>query len=109
MSKKVRKWDKVMDSSNESNNKKKSTVLVIEDNENIRRQLCNLLSKEHKVIYTEDWLNIPSFVFKTNPDVVLLDLCLPPEPDDKQCSRVHALKQDLLPRLAHQAAVRTVV
>ena len=53
-------------------------ILIIEDDETIRRELKNLLEKyDYSVAVTEDFHGAVEFVLRENPNLVLLDINLP--------------------------------
>lgn len=56
---------------------KKSKILVIEDNEDTRRFLQQILSKEYEVLLAENAVIGIDFARNQTPDLILLDIMLP--------------------------------
>lgn len=53
-------------------------IMVIEDNEKIRNELCDFLNKNgYQAIGPDDFANMLSIIEQKHPDLVLLDLNLP--------------------------------
>ena len=54
------------------------TVLIVENDMNIRKQLKWSIGKKYEVIFAEDGREALSLFYKYKPKVVTLDLGLPP-------------------------------
>ncbi len=55
----------------------KAKILVIEDNEDTRRFLQQVLSKEYEVLVADNAVLGIDFARNQNPDLILLDIMLP--------------------------------
>lgn len=54
------------------------TILVVDDHEEIREALAEILEEEgHKVLQSPDGLNALEVIASSKPDVVLLDIAMP--------------------------------
>jgi two-component system NtrC family response regulator len=62
----------------------KTKVLIVDDDEDIRSQMKWALGEEHEVALAEDRLSAMETFRNHRPDVVLLDLGLPPHPGNPQ-------------------------
>jgi two-component system, NtrC family, response regulator len=62
----------------------KRALLIVDDDENIRTQMKWALSEEYEVILAEDRPQAVAACRDHKPDAVLLDLGLPPRPNDTQ-------------------------
>lgn len=71
-----------MPASAASSSADKEVLLVIDDDENIRTQLKWSLARQYKVLQAEDRAGAMETFKKERPSVVILDLGLPPKPDD---------------------------
>lgn len=56
----------------------KASILIVDDEENIRNQLLWGLSDDYEVLLSEDGSDVIDIVKKRRPNLVLLDLHLPP-------------------------------
>ena len=59
----------------------KPKLLIIEDNEDLRKQMKWGLAQEYEVFDAGDRLRALQALTKESPDLVTLDLGLPPDPD----------------------------
>src|SRR4051812_654831 len=62
----------------------KTKVLIVDDDEDIRSQMKWALGEEHEVALAEDRLSAIEAFRNNRPEVVLLDLGLPPHPGNPQ-------------------------
>lgn len=69
-----------MNSSNEVANLKKPKLLIVDDDEDLRTQLKWALIQDYDVLLAEDRPSAAALMRKQKPDVVTLDLGLPPQP-----------------------------
>jgi two-component system NtrC family response regulator len=60
----------------------KSTVLIVEDDEDIRTQMRWALASDYEVALAEDRAGAVAAFTANHPSVTLLDLGLPPRPND---------------------------
>ncbi|WBW98119.1 response regulator transcription factor [Oceanirhabdus sp. W0125-5] len=66
-------------------------IMIIEDNEQIRNELCQLLIKNrYETIAPKEFDNIPSLVRQTNPHLILLDINLPNTDGFKLCTEIRS-------------------
>jgi two-component system NtrC family response regulator len=63
------------------NDETKKAILIVEDDENIRKQMKWALSKEYEVLLAEDGQTALETYQQKRPGVMTLDLGLPPDPD----------------------------
>jgi len=68
------------------------TVLVVDDHSDIRRLLSITLGKEFNVLEAEDGLTALDMLRRHHPQVALLDVMMPGEPDGWQV--LEAIKSD---------------
>ena len=61
---------------------KKTKLLIVDDDETIRTQMKWSFAEDHEVLLAEDRKSAVGVVVSEAPAVVLLDLGLPPEPND---------------------------
>ena len=59
-------------------------LLIVDDDENIRTQMKWALSKHYEILLSEDRASAVAAARTDHPEVVLLDLGLPPHPNDPQ-------------------------
>lgn len=52
-------------------------ILVVDDNEDMRKLAVEILSKNHEVFSADSWANINQYVFHQNIDLILLDVNMP--------------------------------
>jgi two-component system NtrC family response regulator len=69
-----------VNSSNEVANLKKPKLLIVDDDEDLRTQLKWALIQDYDVLLAEDRPSAAALMRKQKPDVVTLDLGLPPQP-----------------------------
>lgn len=69
-----------MNSSSEVANLKKPKLLIVDDDEDLRTQLKWALIQDYDVLLAEDRPSAAALMRKQKPDVVTLDLGLPPQP-----------------------------
>src|SRR5678809_1047979 len=62
----------------------KPTVLIVDDDEDIRTQMKWALSSDYEVVMAEDQPGTVSAFTSNRPSVTLLDLGLPPRPNDPE-------------------------
>jgi len=60
----------------------KEKLLIVEDDENVRKQMKWALSKDYQVLLAEDRASAMTLVRQESPSVITLDLGLPPYPAD---------------------------
>ena len=60
----------------------KPTVLIVDDDEDIRTQMRWALSSDYEVVMAEDQPGTVNAFTSSRPSVTLLDLGLPPRPND---------------------------
>ena len=58
----------------------KNKLLIVEDDEDVRKQMKWALAKDYSVLMAEDRPSAMEMVRKESPDVITLDLGLPPHP-----------------------------
>ncbi len=63
------------------NEEMKKSILIVDDDENIRKQMKWALSKEYEVLLAEDRQTALEIYHQRCPGVMTLDLGLPPDPD----------------------------
>ena len=62
----------------------KDKLLIVEDDEDVRKQMKWALNKDYQVLLAEDRSSAMSLVKQESPSVITLDLGLPPYPADTQ-------------------------
>ncbi len=62
----------------------KPTLLIVDDDEGIQTQMKWALTDDYEVILAQDRESARQVMVETQPDVVLLDLGLPPHPNDTE-------------------------
>jgi len=60
----------------------KDKLLIVEDDEDVRKQMKWALNKDYQVLLAEDRSSAMSLVKQESPSVITLDLGLPPYPAD---------------------------
>lgn len=70
------------------------TIMIIEDNELIRKEIHNLLDlNRYKTIKINDFNNIAQQVKEHTPDLILLDINLPNEDGFKICTEIRSFSK----------------
>ena len=62
----------------------KPKLLIVDDDEGIQTQMKWALTDDYEVILAQDRESARQVMVETQPDVVLLDLGLPPRPNDTE-------------------------
>ena len=70
---------------------KRKTILIVDDEENVRRLVCSMLSKENIVIEAEDGEVAVHMARSHNPAFILMDIMMPNMDGYTAC---HAIKKD---------------
>ncbi len=60
-----------------------ATLLVIDDSEDTRTLVKQVLGKEHEVLTLDSWVHAAEYIFKHNIDLILLDINMPGLSGDK--------------------------
>ncbi len=60
-----------------------ATLLVIDDSEDVRNLVKQVLSKEHEVLSIDSWVHATEYIFKHDIDLILLDINMPGLSGDK--------------------------
>ncbi len=60
-----------------------ATLLVIDDSEDARTLVKQVLGKEHEVLTLGSWVHAAEYIFKHNIDLILLDINMPGLSGDK--------------------------
>ena len=63
----------------------KEKILIVEDNDEMRSYLSDILSKEHHVIEVNDGQQAIEQIHKINPDIIISDILMPRLNGDKMC------------------------
>src|SRR5699024_7000084 len=74
----------------------KQSVLVVEDDEMIRKLLCSYLEKDnYSVVAARDWKDAQSVFLNTHPCLIILDLMLPKMSGEAFCRWVKNIDPDV--------------
>ncbi len=60
-----------------------ATLLVIDDSEDTRTLVKQVLGEEHEVLTIDSWVHATKYIFKHNIDLILLDINMPGLSGDK--------------------------
>lgn len=71
-----------------SSGQKESTVLVVDDNDLLRRYLCDLLSAKYNVISAENGMRAYEIAIAEQPDLILSDVVMPQMSGIEMCQRI---------------------
>lgn len=66
-------------------NHEKATVLLVEDNEDMREYLLNALSSDYSIVCAEDGLQALEVAKEQNPDLIISDVLMPRMRGDELC------------------------
>ena len=69
--------EKVFNNSEKSASTERASVVVIDDNENIRESLKFILEDEFNIYFFEDGANAVNFIYEVLPDIVITDISMP--------------------------------
>ncbi|MEQ8241409.1 MAG: two-component regulator propeller domain-containing protein [Cyclobacteriaceae bacterium] len=76
------------DGENQIFNKKKSTILVVEDNLDVRKFIIELLQEEYNVLEAENGKKGLESALKTGPDMIICDIMMPEMTGIEMCREV---------------------
>lgn len=71
-----------------SSGQKDSTLLVVDDNDQLRRYLCELLSVKYNVISAENGMRAYEIAIAEQPDLILSDIVMPQMSGIEMCQRI---------------------
>ncbi|MBD3308548.1 response regulator [candidate division KSB3 bacterium] len=60
-----------------------ATILAIDDSEDVRNLVKQVLSEEHDVLVIDSWVHATEYIFKHEIDLILLDINMPGLSGDK--------------------------
>ena len=67
---------------------KEATVLVVDDNDQLRRYLCDLLSAKYNIISAENGMRAYEIAIAEQPDLILSDVVMPQMSGIEMCQRI---------------------
>lgn len=67
---------------------KEATILVVDDNDQLRHYLCQLLSTRYNVLAAEDGMRAYEIAIAEQPDLILSDVVMPEMSGMEMCQRI---------------------
>lgn len=72
----------------QQSDRKEATVLVVDDNEQLRRYLAELLSTKYNILVAENGMRAYEIAISEQPDLILSDIVMPQMSGIEMCRRV---------------------